>query len=87
MDIDKFFNNLNSKSWKNNADSEVSSLFDVLLEELSDFKEEIVNDTLNDIRILREMKLEEKEELTYEVFKEWLICRLKENITNRVNDE
>ena len=87
MDIDKFFNDLNSKSWKNNTGSEVSSLFDALLEELLASKDEIINTTLNGIKILREMKLEDKEELTYSVFKEWLSTRLRENITNRVNEE
>ena len=86
MDIDKFFNDINSKNWKNNTDSEASSLFDDIMEELSLSKEDIIKDTLNDIRILREMKLEEKEEITYEVFKDWLSDRLRENIIDRVGE-
>lgn len=86
MNIENFFEDLNSKIWKNNTESEASFLFDEFIDALRESKDEILFSTLEDIQVLQEMKMEENSEFTYQVFKSWLNSRLKENIKLRIDE-
>lgn len=87
MDVDNFFEDLNEKNWKQNTHTEASYLFDEFIDILKESKEDIVRATLKDIELFQEMKLEEGQELTYRLFKEWLARCMVENITSQISEE
>lgn len=87
MDVENFFEDLSEQNWKQNIDTEASHLFDELIERLQESKSEILADTLNDIRLLKEMKLEENQELTYKLFKDWLHHCLRENMYTELEED
>lgn len=87
MDVENFFEDLSEKNWVNNISSEAEHLFDQLIEDLKDAKEDVISSTIKDIDILKEMSLEENKEFTYKIFKKWLRHCLKENIYNRIVEE
>jgi len=75
-----FFNLINAKLWKDNISSEAERLFDSLIEELIENKQEIISEIVDDIKRIQEIKVEEKEEFEYATFKKWLSKYTREEI-------
>jgi len=78
--IEDFFNSINAKLWKENISQEAEKLFDSLIEELIENKQEIISNIVDDIKRIEEVKVEEKEEFEYSTFKKWLNKYTRDNM-------
>ena len=87
MDVENFLEGIKEKNWKLNTHSEASYLFDDFIDQLKESKDYIIESTLEDIEILQKMKLEENQEFTYNLFKDWLSYCLKENINKELEED
>jgi len=70
--VDDFFNIINEKLWRDNISSEADMRFDKMIKHLQENKQEIIQDVVQDIKRIENIKVEENQEFEYTVFKKWL---------------
>jgi hypothetical protein len=85
--VEDFFNIINEKTWRSNISDEASVLFDKMIEELQDNKEEIIEGVVNDIKRIEHIKVEEQENFEYSTFKKWLNHYIRETMQEYLEDE
>ena len=87
MDFTQFFDKANETTWRLNIRNEASSKFDSIVEFLTEHKENILSEIENDLKSIEEIKLEQKEEFTYSVFKKWLDYYTREVLADKITNE
>jgi hypothetical protein len=87
MDVNSFFDEAFQKNWKANIHTEAALKFDSIIEKLNDNKEAIISEIIDCIESMELMKLEDKEEFTYSIFKKWLDYYTIEHIESVIEEE
>lgn len=82
-----FFEELDSKTWKKNIESTVSFKLDELIEFLQSEKENIIKETMSDLKSIEQFLTEEKQEFTYPIFRKWLDKFTRQNIAKTIDNE
>lgn len=85
--VEEFFDIINKKTWKNNISNEAENLFDSLLEELRENKNDIIQYIIEDIERIEKIKTEDNEDFEYSTFKKWLNKYVREYIQDYLEDE
>lgn len=70
--VEDFFNIINERTWRDNISSEVEKKFDIIISEIQEYKSEIIESVVDDIKRIEKVKLEENEEFNYSSFKKWV---------------
>lgn len=81
MNVDKFFNELNEKTWRNEKRFFVERKFDALIEYLQENKEEVLDDIIDDLDGMEKMQTEDKEIFDYKEFDKWVNVFAKDNMS------
>jgi hypothetical protein len=87
MNASDFFEDLESKNWKQQIESKASFKFDELIEFLKAEKENILDETISDLQTVEKFLAEDGEEYTYAIFKKWLNKTIRENIAKTIDGE
>jgi transcription termination factor NusB len=87
MNVEKFFNDLNEKTWRKNIRFHAERKFESLLEYIKEHKEEILSEIENDIKEVEHMKNEDKEIFDYAIFEHWLEKLTRSNISLWIDDD
>lgn len=70
--VEDFFNIINEKLWRKNMHDEAERRFTHMIESLVLNKKDIIENIVNDIKRIEEIKVEEQEEFEYATFQKWL---------------
>lgn len=72
MNVDKFFNDLNEKTWRDNKRFHAERGFDALMKHLEESKNDIIDNIVSDVIEMEHIKTEDQQTFQYEVFEEWI---------------
>ena len=86
MNAEDFLTSLYESSWRKNMKHESLVRVDKLVSYLQENRDVIADEIVNSIQSMESLKLEQKEEFTYSVFKKWLNHYSKEIIDRHLED-
>ena len=87
MNVDKFFNDLNEKTWRDNKRFHAERRFDTLMKHLEESKDEIIDNIVSDVEKMEHIKNEDQEVFKYEMFEEWLGRLSVSNIVEWIDED
>jgi hypothetical protein len=86
LNLEDALNNISEKSFRNNKRLYAEQEFEKMIAHLQEAREDIINETLDDLENAEEMITEENESFNFPVFKKWLSKCLKNNIKSEADN-
>jgi acyl-CoA reductase-like NAD-dependent aldehyde dehydrogenase len=80
MDISQFFDKINEKTWRNNIKEDASRKLDELIEYLQENRETLIEEVVESMKLIEEVKKEDGEILTASDGERWTLKYVKDSI-------